>query len=203
MKAMSGSKTVARYLADLEDAARGLPVHERRELVDEIRAHITAALAPDGNHSEAEVHDVLDSLGRPDEIVRAAGAEPSEARAGAREILTVLLIMIGGLVIPVGGWLAGVVLLWSSPAWRIRQKLLGTFVVPGGLMGAFALTFLPFDFGACSQMVIESDSLNGTFTCAASFPPPWLAWLTMTVVVIAPIVTAMHLLRTARAGARA
>lgn len=202
MRTMPGAKTVARYLADLEDAARGLPVRERRELIDEIRGHIAAALPPDGAHGEAEVRDVLDSLGHPEEIVRAAGAEPTQARAGAREIVTVLLVLLGGLVVPVAGWIAGVVLLWSTPAWTTREKLLGTFVIPGGLMGAFALTILPFDTGACSQIVIESGPITETATCAPSFPPPWLAWAATAAAVVAPIAVALYLLRTARAPAR-
>jgi hypothetical protein len=31
------------------------------------------------------------------------------------------------------GWVIGVVLLWLSPTWTAREKLIGTFVVPGGL----------------------------------------------------------------------
>src|SRR5439155_820822 len=31
------------------------------------------------------------------------------------------------------GWLAGVVLLWSSSLWTRRDKLIGTLVIPGGL----------------------------------------------------------------------
>ncbi len=30
-------------------------------------------------------------------------------------------------------WVVGVVLLWRSRAWSVRDKLLGTLVVPGGL----------------------------------------------------------------------
>jgi hypothetical protein len=37
------------------------------------------------------------------------------------------------VIIPVLRWFIGVVLLWVSDAWNTRDKLLGTFVVPGGL----------------------------------------------------------------------
>jgi hypothetical protein len=36
------------------------------------------------------------------------------------------------------GWLAGLVLLWSSRAWTTRDKWIGTLVIPGGLATAFA-----------------------------------------------------------------
>ena len=44
----------------------------------------------------------------------------------------IALLLVGGFLWGVG-WLVGVVLLWLSDAWTIRQKLIGTFVVPGGL----------------------------------------------------------------------
>jgi hypothetical protein len=34
------------------------------------------------------------------------------------------------------GWLVGVVLLWSSTVWTLRDKLIGTLVIPGGLATA-------------------------------------------------------------------
>jgi hypothetical protein len=34
-------------------------------------------------------------------------------------------------------WVIGVVLLWRSPAWTVRDKLIGTLIVPGGLAFVF------------------------------------------------------------------
>jgi hypothetical protein len=57
-------------------------------------------------------------------------------RRGFQENLVIALLLVGGFVFAFG-WLIGVVLLWLSGAWTIREKLVGTLVVPGGL--AFAL----------------------------------------------------------------
>jgi hypothetical protein len=46
-------------------------------------------------------------------------------RRGGKEWVTVVLLP------PV--WVVGVVLLWHSRAWTLRDKLVGTLVVPGGL----------------------------------------------------------------------
>jgi predicted permease len=51
---------------------------------------------------------------------------------GGREIGALLLLTIGSFVIPVIGWAAGIVLLWTSEAWNRRDKIIGTLLTPGG-----------------------------------------------------------------------
>jgi hypothetical protein len=127
---------VAEYLNELDHALAGLPRSRRREVIDEIAGRIAAARAAGG--------DVDGLLGDPTTI--AAGAR---ARFGLgpdpgswREVATLFLLPIGGLVVPVIGWLVGVVLLWQSDAWTRRDKLIGTLVVPGGLLAPFVLLTL-------------------------------------------------------------
>lgn len=48
----------------------------------------------------------------------------------AYPVLTVLMLMLGGFVLPVVGWLAGVVMLWTGRAWTTGEKWLGTLVWP-------------------------------------------------------------------------
>jgi hypothetical protein len=50
----------------------------------------------------------------------------------------VLLLLLGGFLIGLG-WLAGVALLWASPRWDTRDKLLGTLIWPGGLAAVLAV----------------------------------------------------------------
>jgi hypothetical protein len=54
-------------------------------------------------------------------------------RQSRMDVLTPIILLVGGLLIPVLGWAAGVVLLWTSRAWTRRDKLIGTLVIPGGL----------------------------------------------------------------------
>lgn len=61
-------------------------------------------------------------------------AEPPGGPRGAAEWGAILLLPLGSLVVPVVGWAAGVYLLWRSRAWTAREKLLGTLVLPGGLL---------------------------------------------------------------------
>lgn len=48
----------------------------------------------------------------------------------AYPVLTVLMLMLGGFVLPIVGWLAGVVMLWAGKSWTPQQKWLGTLVWP-------------------------------------------------------------------------
>jgi hypothetical protein len=148
---IGGDRLVADYLNRLAAAAAGLPADRRAELFEEISLHIaearsvqdpTGAAAPD-------VRSVLERLGQPEDIVRAATdddgteavpAAPSSRAWGARvrDTGTVVLLLIGGLLAGVG-WIAGVVMLWTSPRWRTGDRILGTVVWPGGLVAVLAI----------------------------------------------------------------
>ena len=145
------------YLRRLRTAAEHLPVSRRAELIDEIEAHLAEAL-PLGA-SETEVRNVLERLGKPAEIVAEAcsgSVDQPAAKAGALEVSALILLPTGGLILPllgilldgslplggavllgVLGWLPGVILLWISDIWTKREKLIGSFVLPGGLGFAF------------------------------------------------------------------
>jgi uncharacterized membrane protein len=156
---------VADYLNRLAAAATLLPSEGRDELMEAISAHIAEARSgePDpGRAAPAGVAEVLERLGTPEQIVRAAAgyigadreafaqAEPAGAgpaatmparRAqgpGALAIATVLLLLLGGVLIGVG-WIAGAILLWASPRWTTQDKLVATLVWPGGLTAVLAL----------------------------------------------------------------
>jgi hypothetical protein len=223
----SDDELVMRYLARLEAAASGMPADRRRELIHEISAHIEEAMAA-RPASPGGVATVLDQLGSPEEIARAAEAGlPGAMRSGSGsplgtvEILAILGLLIGGIIVPVVGWLVGVVLLWMSPRWKPGDKLLATLVWPGGLL-ASVVAFLVLGAGAlftvgssCSQSptVTGITESGRTVTEHASSgvhctPPPIQPWLAITlacVVMLAavggPILVAIRLFRQARRAA--
>jgi hypothetical protein len=187
---IAGERLVADYLNRLAAAAATLPAERRAELVEELSVHIAEARAVEatiGAGTSPTVADVLERLGRPEDIVRAAAEDADAAmpepdqRAPRRRVLdtgTVVLLLIGGLLIGLG-WIAGAIMLWASPRWRTSDKLLGTLVWPGGL--AAVLAILRFGTG---------------------LPPP-LALSLLLAGVAGPIVAAVRLLRQAwRAPAR-
>ena len=136
------------YLKDLRRAARGLPRGRRDELLADIEAHL-AETAPAGA-SEAEVRSALDRLGDPEAIVAAeAGDAPPPRRRGSVEWAAIILLLVGGVVIPVIGWIVGALLLWFSQAWTVRDKIWGTLVLPGGLLPAAWLVIAPVSVETC------------------------------------------------------
>lgn len=82
-----------------------------------------------------------DPAPQPDPVVAPAFVAAAPARASADPawyaVLTVLLIAIGGVVVPFVGWAAGIVLLWGSRTWTRNQKWFATLapLIGGALAG--------------------------------------------------------------------
>jgi hypothetical protein len=210
---------VADYLRQLRVAARSLPRSARRELIADIRAHIHDAL-PAGA-SEADVRNVLDSLGPPDEIVaaaRAAADNPGPPAHGLRDVITIVLLLIGGIVVPVIGWVIGVVLLWTSTSWTTGRKLVATLVWPGGLgfglvVIGLALVVPSGQSGAstvCTSGIVAARGPNATTAAtrltaphclttsqSGSSVPEWLVVVLFALLILAPIAVAVDLFRSA------
>ncbi|MDX6413628.1 MAG: hypothetical protein QOH23_1038 [Gaiellaceae bacterium] len=141
---------VTAYLKELDQALAGLPRSRRREVLDEVAAR-------------------GDFAGDPAQIAAAArsrfgvGPDPGSWR----EVATLFLIPVGGVAVPVVGWLVGVVLLWQSDAWTRRDKLIGTLVVPGGLLTPFVLlTVVSGALGVAALVVLFVAPLVSTYYLA-------------------------------------
>lgn len=190
---------IDRYLRRLSGAAHDLPKPKRRELLDEIEQHIRQALAESPCTTQAEILTLLDQVGDPTEIVAAGAEEPEPStRPGAWETTTILLLLLGGFVFLVG-WLAGVVLLWSSNAWTLRDKLLGTLIIPGGLATAVVFIGSVLFAGAYGSSSVCVHHLDGTTTGTCTGGTSTLAIIGITaglaLALIAPLVTAAYLKR--------
>src|SRR5215216_378845 len=95
-----------------------------------------------------------------------AWGDPEDIAAEARErlgirpkgsgwdVVALIMLLVGGVILPVIGWIIGVVLLWVSETWTTREKLVGTLVVPGGLA-------LPIFIGLTATSSELCSSYNG------------------------------------------
>lgn len=180
---------VSRYLADLDRALRDLPASRRRQIMEEISGHIAEGRAVLDTDDEAGIRALLDRVGDPQLIAEEADASP--ARPRALDAWVPWLLLLGGFFLLVG-WFAGVVLLWSSHTWGIRDKLIGTFVLPGGLLGLVVLAgaALPPSVTECS----------GTSACVSSGLPVSVGIVLFFAALAAPVATAVHLERVRRQG---
>lgn len=156
------NRLVDSYLSDLRAALRDLPRKQREELVADVSSHLEATI-PLGA-SDAEVLTALDRFGDPEQIAEAErerlGMEGP--RAGWLEWLAIPLLLIGGVVIPVLGWIVGVVFLWLSQCWSWRDKLLATLLLPGGLLPAVYLVLAASSTEVCSSVSVTD--ANGSHT---------------------------------------
>jgi hypothetical protein len=130
------------YIKQLRARARTLPRGHRDELIQQIQEHLREALPP--GSTEVEVRNALDQLGEPDAIV----AEEFDrlgiqlAKAGKLEWAVIVLLPFGAFLIPILGWVLGVILLWASRVWSLREKLIGTLLIPGGLSAVLFLALI-------------------------------------------------------------
>lgn len=204
---MSETTTRVRaYLDELDHELRHMPRAQRQEIVRDVSQHIDAAIEDLGEPSEAGVEMVLDGLGTPYDIARAAYEElpPEKPRIRAREITTVILLLVGGLLVPLIGWVVGVVLLWTSNAWRTRDKWIGTLLFPGGLLGGlilFGLSLLAVSSSQCSSIPsgVAAEEVTGcTSSGGLDWPRAVVYFGLLAASTIGPIFTTFWLIRTAR-----
>ncbi|TCK27853.1 hypothetical protein [Pseudonocardia endophytica] len=90
---------------------------------------------------------------------------------GAYTVATVLLLILGGFVVPVVGWFAGVVMLWAGSGWSAADKWLGTLVWPAvvGLpLGAMGLA--GWISGGDPGWTITTGAVVGVLTVLAALP---------------------------------
>jgi hypothetical protein len=196
MKTRSGAdKLIERYLAQLDHALSSLPTARRRQIIEDITNHIREGRAGLDHEDEISIRALLGRIGDPHTIAEEDGVNPRPARRG--DAWVPWLLLLGGFAFVVG-WFIGVGLLWSSATWRVRDKLLGTFVLPGGLAGAWLLMAWAGAATACSGSGPPGQRpLLHCVTTGFSFPLP-VGIMVLVIAVVAPVITAVYLERVRR-----
>lgn len=127
-------KLVRRYMAQLDAALQGVDASRREEILADVREHIEQGRDGLDTDDAADVRTLLDRVGDPAAIAAEAGApSPGSHRWDA---LAPWLITFGPVASGLG-WIAGIVILWASPTWSQRDKLIATVVSPAGLVALF------------------------------------------------------------------
>lgn len=118
------------------------------------------------------------------------------------DAVTVFLLLVGGVIVPVAGWLAGAVMLLGSGRWTLRDKLFGLLVWPGGLAVAVGLVV----YAPTQKCVYVDDSAghhHSAGECTGTAIPAWIGVPLLILAIIGPLVTAVYLTRRARQSVRA
>jgi hypothetical protein len=184
------------YLQQVRREGRDLPGDRLAELLIDLEEHLSVALSADA--SEEDARDVLSRFGDPREIIEAERPQlivPAERR-GPREWAAVFLLLFGFIAAGVG-WVVGVILLWSSRAWTIRDKLIGTLVLPGGLFLTVVLLLLALGRSR-KEICIHYATSVAHCTHGPSSGPSTLGSIALILLALTPIATAVYLARRAR-----
>jgi hypothetical protein len=152
------------YLARLRAAAADLPSSARDELIEDMRAHIAEARSREPQETDTTVLNILDRLGEPETVAAEARRRPD----GVESSSTVVrpgpylpgLLEIAALVLLLLLWPVGVILLWISPAWNFRDKVIGTLLPPGGYPAIFILGLM--------AATVSSRTVQGGPACTSS-----------------------------------
>ena len=195
----------AEYMARLRRASRELPRRRREELLADLNLHLLDAI--DADASDAEALNALERLGDPADIVAAAGTPPDGSSPGPRssETAAPAWLLWGGFLFGVG-WFIGVAKLWNARAWTVREKAIGTLIVPFGLAGSvlFALRAISRGSRRCVSESVAVPAGGGfyksgpaTLHCTggwiASSEPATIALVV--IAILAPFVTVVYLRR--------
>jgi hypothetical protein len=188
-------KLIDRYLTQLDHALSSLPTARRTQIIEDITSHIIEGRAGLDHEDETSIRALLRRIGDPQTIAEEDGVTPRPARRA--DAWVPWLLLVGGFAFVVG-WFIGVGLLWSSAAWRVRDKLLGTFVLPGGLFGVVLLVTRGGSATACSGSAPPGQRLLlHCVTTGFSFPLP-VGIVALVIAVVAPVITSVYLERVRR-----
>jgi uncharacterized membrane protein len=166
MTAPHGDKIIAGYLAQLELALADTPASRRDELMGEIKDHIATARAHLESESDADVLNLLERLGDPAELASSANPDDSNTKPQVSPFASGWLDIAAVVLTPIV-WPVGVILLWMSSAWSVRDKVIGTLVPPGGYFGSFFFGFaflLSIEHGLAGGCTTYGDDAGNTYT---------------------------------------
>lgn len=162
------------YLRRLENELSDVPAGARRELVEDVRAHIQEALAEAGEPSQAAVLNVLERLGEPADLAREErerlGLTPEPAAEQGPDLLSAAAVVLTALF-----WPVGVLLAWLSPRWSGRDKAVATLMPVLGLTLVFSLTFAAshqYGITTSSQHVVQVSDPDAEVPAQPEVPQP-------------------------------
>lgn len=199
MSATHADQLVHEYLSRLASALQGVPPSRRDEILQEISNHIADERAQLHADSDAAVLNLLDRIGDPAEVAAAARDDAESSPQPTRRIgpVEVLAVVLTPLI-----WPVGVILLWLSPAWNTRDKLIGTLAPPGGYgLAVFALPVLLFQgMSVCTAGTDTPETCTGLMA-----QPMWVQIVVdvalvggLLLLLVLPMLTAIYLAYRAR-----
>jgi len=193
--ASEADKLVRRYLAQLDAALQGVDASRREEIRAEVHRNIEQRRTGLDRDDVATLRALLSRVGDPAAIAAKAGAPAPGSR---RWDAWAPWLIIFGPVASGLGWVAGVLILWTSPTWSRRDKLIATFVPPAGLVALFfGLVATLRAAAVCSGHIPALHPSAGCTTRGVTLPLG-VAILLVVAGLAAHLLPPIHLMRTRR-----
>jgi len=197
MRTVSESdRLVKQYMQDVDDALEGVDSSTRRMIVGEVASHIEQRRRALDVDDPVALRQILEDVGDPAAIAEAAHGTSKLSGSRGSDAWVPWLLLLGAAAAGIG-WFVGVGMLWTSKTWRLGDKLLGTLVFPGGIIGTFVLLGLPATPGTCTA---SGHPGSGPIVhCSSGAILPLAAGVALVAVgIAAPLFTAFHLERRRR-----
>ncbi|PWC07342.1 HAAS signaling domain-containing protein [Mycetocola zhujimingii] len=132
-------QVVRSYLAQLDSALEGIPAELARDIRSGVEEELAGLDAPTASERieelgdpvfiAAEARDAMGTVPARSVVLEAPASTLSASRGFA--ITAALLVGIGGFIVPIAGWIVGMVMMWMSSAWRRWEKWVATLAIPG------------------------------------------------------------------------
>jgi uncharacterized membrane protein len=123
------------YLDRVSHELQDLPTRDRDEILDDLREHIHESAGPIEYASEADIRNILERLGHPQDVANEAStrhADPpvSEAQPEVKSELdkTPGALEVAAIILTALFWPIGVLLAWISQRWKTRDKVIATII---------------------------------------------------------------------------
>jgi uncharacterized membrane protein len=129
MTAPHATQIVEGYLARLEAELGVAPADRRRELLADVRGHITEARGGLEQETDADLLNILDRLGEPAELAGEATEAPAAQMVASHSPYPATAwswIEVAAILLVILAWPAGIILVWLSRFWGFRDKAIAT-----------------------------------------------------------------------------
>lgn len=194
------------YLAQLQTKLTLGFADHTEEILYGVRDHMADALerglaAPEiiaglGSPDEIAAGSTMLSAGMPRAVLPPAPGKTESYRDSTLWLITTCILLPFGAFLAGIGWLFGVAGLWMGTRWKLWEKIMGTVILPGGLLGSSWLVFMTGPLaGIESGGPVEGVVINGSWQ--ATPPEPVVPMLPIVLSVAAfalPIAVALYLL---------
>jgi hypothetical protein len=194
---------IDQYLAELDAALASLPASRRNQILDEIRDHIKESRGLLDVEDESSISALLERIGEPEAIAAEAGAVDGDDESRRSDAWVPWLLLLGGIPSAAFwllgiGWILGVGFLWASARWGLRDKLIGTLVLPGGLLPLVLLLIRPVGSYGCDSHGGPGVPTSTHCTTSGMVLAPAFAIPLFIVLLVAPVFTLVWLKREPR-----